>query len=474
LEVKHKEDMIMEFDTIKDDLLSLADTGLKHAKALNAEAEWEIYVGYDQSANASITQGVVTATDGAAAGNAVRVAIGKSIGFACASGVTEDRIQLSAKEALDIITSVKVDDDRFNGFCDSKPPGKDGDFEKKILDLEIDQLIKDSEQIAKDAAAVDERITFASGTAQFGWGGYAIANSRGVLASTRYGFCAAQANVQAMEGEERRGGFDFDVTVDRLYNIEGMGEKTSKHALDLLGAKKLDMTEKMTTIWTPIPAATYIMSSLGQSVIGRYAVEGISPLCDMIGDTVAPSSFTLVDNGQSKNGLGTYAIDGEGIPQQKTPIIEKGVLKSFLFDSYYGNAYGVESTGNSDRTGGPFGGGVPYERSPSVSSKWFEVTPGSKSEEDLISSIDGRAILIYDFPIGIFHTSVATGDFSVVAASVFLVENGEKKHSLEPVSIAGSFYDGYKNLNGIGSNVEPLPFGIAVPTMVFDEFSVTG
>ncbi|MDF1540823.1 MAG: metallopeptidase TldD-related protein, partial [Candidatus Thorarchaeota archaeon] len=108
------------------------------------------------------------------------------------------------------------------------------------------------------------------------------------------------------------------------------------------------------------------------------------------------------------------------------------------------------------------------------STKWLEVSPGTKSEEDLISSVDGRAILIHGFPIGIFHSSVATGEFSIGSSSAYLVENGEKKYPIEPVSIAGNFYEGFKNLIGIGSNVEPLPFGIAVPTLVFDGFSVTG
>ena len=200
----------MDYDTIKDDLLSLADTGLKHAKSLNADAEWEIYVGYDQNAEADITQGAVTATDGAAAGNAVRVAIGKSVGFACASGVTEERIQLSAKEALSIVTSVKVDDDRFDGFCDSKPPAKEGDFDKKILEIGIDDLIRDCQSIIEDATSVDERISYASGSANTTWGGYAVANSRGVLASTRYGNSVCTTNVQAKVDEERRGGFDYE------------------------------------------------------------------------------------------------------------------------------------------------------------------------------------------------------------------------------------------------------------------------
>ncbi|MHA1908192.1 MAG: TldD/PmbA family protein [Candidatus Thorarchaeota archaeon] len=464
----------MDYDTVKDELLAAADTTLKYTKSLDADADFEIFLIYDQTAEASYTQGVVTAKDGAAAGNAVRVALGNRVGFACATGVTEDRIKLSAQEALSIIRSVNADDDRFKSFADPKAPGRESTFDKKILELGIDDLIRDSEILAKNAMAVDERVKSVSGNTETSWGGYAVTNSRGISSSTRYGYSAAQAYVQVMEGEERRESFEFDVTIDRVYSTDGLAEKTANNALSLLGAKKLDMTEKITTIWTPIPAATYIMSSLGQSVVGAPVVEGISPLNDMIGDSVGPSNLTIVDDGQSKTGLGTNAIDGEGIPQRRNPVIANGILKSFLFDSYYGTAFGVDSTGNCDRSGGGFGGNPQYENSPSASTKWLEVTAGKKTEEQMISEIDGKAILIRDFPIGIFHTSVATGEFSVVAASAFLVENGELKHSIEPVSIAGSFYEGFKNLIGIGSNVEPLPFGIAVPTLVFDGFSVTG
>ncbi|MFW9908031.1 MAG: TldD/PmbA family protein [Candidatus Thorarchaeota archaeon] len=465
---------MMEYDTIKDELLAVADSGLKYTKTLNPDADFEIFIIYENSAQASIDQGVVTAKDGAVAGNAVRVAIGRRIGFACSSGVSEERVKLSAREALDIISSVNVEDDRFKSFCDPISPAKESAFDKSILDIGIDELIKDSAYIAKEAKATDDRIKYASGGAQTSWGGYAVVNSRGVHSATRYGFSACQGNVQAIVGEERRESFEFDVTIDRVYKKEGIGEKAARQAAGLLGAKKLDATDKMQTIWTPIPAATYIMASLGQSILGNPVVEGISPLCDRIGDTIGPASLSIIDDGQSRTGLGTNAIDGEGIPQKTNPIIEKGVLKSFLFDSYYGGAFGVDSTGNCDRAGGPFGGAVPYENSPSVSTKWLEVSPGSKAEEDLISDIDGRAILIRDFPIGIFHTNVATGEFSVVAASAYLVENGEKKYPIQPVSVGGNFYEGFKNLIGIGSNVEPLPFGIAVPTLVFDGFSVTG
>jgi predicted Zn-dependent protease len=126
------------------------------------------------------------------------------------------------------------------------------------------------------------------------------------------------------------------------------------------------------------------------------------------------------------------------------------------------------------RGGGVFGGETPYENRPSAGTMWLEIEAGKKSEEDIISSIDGKAVLIRDFPLGIFHSSVATGEFSCVAGSAYLVENGELKGSIEPVSIAGNYYEGFKNLRAIGSNVESIPYGMSLPTLVFDDFSVVG
>ena len=104
--------------------------------------QFEIYVHYENEAEASISQGVVTAKDGAVAGNTVRVSKGKRVGFACASGITTDRIKLSVQEALSIVDKIKVEDERFKGFLQPKGIGKEGAFHKDILSLGIDDLIK--------------------------------------------------------------------------------------------------------------------------------------------------------------------------------------------------------------------------------------------------------------------------------------------------------------------------------------------
>ena len=464
----------MEFDNLKDELLAVTDTGLKYAKSLEGSSEFEIYVFYRSAMNAEIDQGVVSAQSGAVAGTAVRVAMGKRIGFAVASGVSEDRIKRATRDALGIVQNVNVTDERFEGFCDPKGTGKEGAFADSLLDLGTDDLIRACERINADAASVDDRLKVISSEAEAVWGGYTVGNTRGVLHATRGGYSSCQCSAYAIDGEERRGSFDYDFSRERVFDPEGVGENAGKRAVSLLGAKKLDLTAKMPTIWTPFPAGLYIVSSLALSAVGKPVVDGTSPLCDRIGDQIAHKRFTVVDDGQGPDKITTQAIDAEGLPQRETPIIEKGILKNFLFDSYFGRAFGLESTGNCSRDSPMRPSPLPYESRPSASSNWLDVTPGTKSDEDIIASIDGKAILVTDFPLGISHTSVATGEFSCVATSAYLVENGELRGSVEPVSIAGNFYEGLKNLREIGSEVESIPYGVNVPTLLFDGFSVVG
>ena len=463
----------MKFDDLKDELLSATDTGLKYAKSLDSDSEFEVFVYYQNKIDAKIEQGVVSAKDGAVTGTAVRAARGKQVGFAVASGVSAERIKFAAQEALSIIKSVKVEDDRFQGFADPKGSGKEGAYHDDILALGTDDLIRNCELVMNEALAVEPRVKVVMSEAKVKWGGYAVGNSRGILEATRGCVNSIEANVYAVDGEERRSGTQFDVSRDCICNPEGVGIKAAEEAVELLGAKKLDMTAKMTTIWTPMPAALYILSSLAESAVGRPVVDGVSPLCDRIGDTIASKDFSLTDDGQNPSGMFTQSIDAEGLPQKKNSLIENGVLKNFLFDSYFGRAFDLDSTGNCSR-GDDFFGSSPYEERPSVSAKWLEVAAGKKSEEDIISSIDGKAVMIRGFPMGIFHSRIATGEFSCVAGSAILVENGEVKGPLEPVSIAGNYYEGFKNLRAIGNNKETIPYGASTPTLVMDGFSVVG
>ncbi len=464
----------MEFEDLKDVLLSTVDTGLKYAREVDNMADFELYLFYENRTKASINQGVVDASDGIVEGNAVRVAKENSVSFASSSGVSVERIKRSIDETTASLRSISIKDERFRNFCEPKRAGNEGTFAKEILALGKEDLIGFASNMVKEGQGFDKRIKTVGSECAAEWGGFAVGNTLGVQETSRSVMNSCEVFCIAIDGEERRTGYEFDITRENLIKPAGLGAKAAQKAVSLLGAQTLDQTTTLPTIWEPIAAAAFIYASLGQSARGEYVVEGRSPISDKIGKGIANPKFTIIDNGQKPSGINTDAIDAEGNPQQKTTIIEQGKLNKFLFDLYYANIYGTQTTGNCTRHSRPFGSTLPYETSPLIRPKNLEVKPGSKKLDDLIASIDGRAIYIVDIPIGIFHSDVSTGEFSAVAQSCFLVENGEKKSSLQPVSVSGNFYAGLQNLLDVGSDLEKTLLIVETPTLVFDGFSITG
>ena len=463
----------MEYENLKDELLSTVDTGLKYARTVDREAEFELYLFYQNRAGVSITQGVVEASEGIIEGNAVRVVRQNSVSFASSSGISTDRIKRSIDEAIASLRSVSIKDERFKGFCKPKKPGREGAFTSKILDLSKEELIDFARNMMKEGQEFDKRIKTVGSECSAEWGGFAVGNTQGLQQASRSAINSCEVYCIAVEGEERRTGYEFDITRERLIRTGGLGAKAAQRAVSLLGARKLNKTTVLPTIWEPMSAAAYIGVSLGQSASGQHVVEGRSPIAEKVGEEIANSKLTITDNGQNPSGINTDAIDAEGYPQQKTTLVNRGKLNQFLFDTYYAHIHGGESTGNCSRSARathPF----PYETSPLIRPKNLEVKPGSKNLDDLIASIDGQAILIVDAPIGIFHSNVSTGEFSAVAQSVFLVENGDKKWPLQPVSVSGSFYTGLRQLLDVGSDLKTTVFTVETPTLVFDGFSIVG
>jgi len=461
----------MKYENLKDELLSTVDTGLKYARTVDNEAEFELYLFYQNRAGVSITQGVVEASEGIIKGNAVRIVRQNSVSFASSSGISIDRIKRSVNEAMASLRSVSIKDERFKGFCTPEKPGREGAFTREILDLSKEELVDYAGNMVKEGQEFDKRIKTVGSECSAEWGGFAVGNTQGLQQASRSALNSCEVYCIAVNGEERRTCYEFDTTRERLIKTGGLGKKAAQRAVSLLGARKLNKTTVLPTIWEPRAAGAYIYFSLGQSAKGEYIVEGRSPIADKIGEEIANPKLTITDNGQNPSGINTEAIDAEGYPQQKTTILDRGKLNQFLFDTYYAHIHSSESTGNCSRRAR---GTLPYETAPLIRPKNLEIKPGSKNLGDLIASMDGQAILIVDAPIGILHSNVSTGEFSAVAQSVFLVENGDKKWPLQPVSVSGSFYTGLKQLLDVGGDLTKTVFTVETPTLVFDGFSIVG
>ena len=156
-------------------------------------------------------------------------------------------------------------------------------------------------------------------------------------------------------------------------------------------------------------------------------------------------------------------FDGEGVPHQKTSVIEKGVLKNFLYDNYSAQKDGVESTGNASRAG--------YLSTPGVDTSNFRILPQNITSEQMIKEV-GDGLIVY-YLQGAHSSNPVSGEFSVVATPCWRIKNGEITHSCQGVMLAGNIFELLKNITAVGGNERQMGTLIA-PWVMAENVRVIG
>jgi PmbA protein len=188
-----------------------------------------------------------------------------------------------------------------------------------------------------------------------------------------------------------------------------------------------------------------------------------SPFKGKLGEQVASENLTIIDDGLYSAGLRTGIFDGEGAPHQKTPIIEKGILKNYLYDNYSARKEGKESSGNASRSG--------YLSTPYIETTNFHIQPGTKTQEDILKEV-GDGLIIY-YLQGAHSSNPVSGDFSVVATPAWKVKGGKIDHSCSGVMLAGNVFELLKNIAVVGSNVRQMG-SIIAPWVIAENVRVIG
>jgi PmbA protein len=167
---------------------------------------------------------------------------------------------------------------------------------------------------------------------------------------------------------------------------------------------------------------------------------------DKLGQKVASDIVTIHDDGLLQGGLRTGKIDGEGVPQQKTPLIEKGTLQSFIYDNYTARKENRQSTGNASRAG--------YLSTPNVDSTNFHILPGNTSKDNLLNEIKDGVLVSY--LQGAHSSNPASGEFSIVATPAWKIKNGETTHAIKGMMVAGNMFQVLKDISAIANNERKL------------------
>ncbi len=312
--------------------------------------------------------------------------------------------------------------------------------------LELERLIRDA----------DPRVTNSSGSHYTDAVAVtAMANTTGFAAAYSWTRAGRSTGPVALDGEVKRIA-TYGTAARRLADLEAppsVAATAVRRAVDLFGARK-PPTMRVPVIFERDVAAT-LLDDLFAAVSGANVAVGNSWLSGRVGTQIGSELLTVIDDGCVPGGLGTSPFDGEGVATRRTPVFERGVLRTFLFDTYYARKLGAATTGNST------GGGV----GPSN----FYLEPGATSLADLIAATP-QGVLVMD-TIG-FATEHASGTYSRGARG-FFIQGGEIAYPIDEFTIAGQYTE---MLAGIDAVANDLRFDgpVISPSFRIAEMTVSG
>jgi PmbA protein len=393
----------------------------------------------------------------------LRVFVGKRSASTSTSDFSPDSLDQLVAETCTLAKAV-VEDPVSGLPAKDQMAGEVPDFD--LYDptrLNTEQQIELAKRVEAAAMSTDERVTNSEGgDFDSSSGRVMLGNSHGFLGEYQSSSFSMSVSPIATDPEtgamQRDSWYDVRRKFAKLDSPEMVGLEAARRTVRKLGARKVS-TQRVPVVFDSETAGS-LMGNLCSAVSGYALYKGASFLAGQLDKPLAPEFVTVYDDGRVVGGLGSRPFDGEGLPTRKTTVVERGVLKSYLLDTYSGRKLGLASTGNASRSVG---------ENPSVGPTNFYLAPGTKTAQDIIKTVK-QGLYVTDL-IG-FGINMVTGDYSR-GASGFWIEGGELAYPVEEITIAGNLKDMFAGIEMIGSDLV-LRGRIASPTVKITEMMVAG
>ncbi len=448
----------------KDQMLSLAENAVKKALKKGA-VEAEAYVYEGQATNMGIERGQITKTNTIIdRGLGVRATVNKAVGFAYTNIIEGQKaIEDTITGALSAARASKPDQD-WSGLPEKKPyVAVEKSYDPRIVELRSEGLVDIASCMLDSAVSVDKRVFPIEGGAGVAYLSSALANSNGVSGFDRGTMIECSLAAVAKE-KNMVTPVCFEFNAGRAYDVDPawVGKEAARLAVSSLKTKR-SKTETTKLVLTQFALQELLHYTLINAVKADNVQRNQSPFQGRIGEKVASETVTIHDNGLLPGGLRTWTFDGEGTPQQKTTLIEKGVLRNFLYDNYAAKKEGKESTGNASRAG--------YLSTPGIEATNFHIAPGNKTPDQLINEVDNGLIIYY--LQGAHSSNPISGEFSVVATPAWKISKGEIQHATRGVMLAGNIFEVLKNVTATANNQRQMGQLVA-PWILVEKVRVIG
>jgi PmbA protein len=398
-----------------------------------------------------------------ARGLGLRVFVDHKVALVYTSDLRPETLKDLAARAVTL--AKKSTADPFASLPDA-PPASAGDaaslelFDPAVVELSAEKKIAMAKEIEKTALAYDKKILRCDGcSVTSGIGETFLASSLGPGVSYRGTSIGAFVNPLADDGpRQQAGGYGDPARVRQAQSPGAIGKEGARRAVARVGARSVP-AQKVPVVMHPDIAGNWLQNMFA-AFSGEQAFKKTSFLTEKLGQKIASDLVTLVDDGVLKAGVSTSPFDGEGVPSRRNVLIDKGVLKGFVYNTYWAKKAKTQTTGSANRG---------YQSSPGIGPKNLYIANGTSSVDDIMKSID-RGFYMVDQ--GAFGFNPTTGSYTYQAAG-FWIEKGAIAFPVDEITCASTTLDMLAGIAMVGNDLE-FNGGINSPTLKIAEMTVSG
>jgi PmbA protein len=450
------------------DLKQLAfDVVAKAKKAGASDAEAVVYEGEEFGALVRLGQ-VEQLKESGSRAVGLRVFFGQRTASTSSSDFSAESIErlVSGAVALAKVTS----EDPFAGLPDVEAFGQVEEdqhlYFEDVNEMPPAERIEIARRSEAAAMAYDTRITN-SGGGDFdtSTSHKIMVNSRGFVGEYRKSYCGFSASPIAQGetgGMQRNYWYSNSRTTRLLESPEEIGQEAARRTLKRLGARQVK-TQAAPVVFSP-EIARSIMGNIFEAANGDAIYRHASFFADKLGEQVAGENITVVDDGtlvfDGVGGFGTSPFDGEGLRTRRKVIVERGILKNYVMNTYTARKLGMASTGNASRG---------LAGNPGIGAGNFYLEAGTLTPQEIIGDVKQGLYVTETMGFGV---NLVTGDYSQGASGMW-IENGEIAYPVEEITIAGNLKEMYKNVVAIGNDLV-FRGASAAPTIRVEGMMIAG
>jgi PmbA protein len=460
--VAHPDLTGLDLESLTADVVALA------MKAGASDAESVAREGDEFSVNVRLGQ-VETLKESGSRALGLRVFVGTRSATTSTSDLTPDGIRQLVDGAVALVKL--TEEDPFAGLPEASEfgayPGDLHLFYDDVYSLTGPERIEWARRAEAAALAADPRITNSDGGSfDVSTGRKAQANSRGFVGSYRSSYAGVSAAPLAKDANgtmQRDGWWSSARRLGDLDSPESVGAEAARRTLRRLGARRMP-TQQVPVVFAPETARSLI-GSIFEAASGDSIWRHASFLAGKLGETIAAPGLTIIDDNamllpNGVGGFGTSPFDGEGLPSLRTVVLEGGILRNYLLNSYTARKLGMKSTHNASRG---------LAGTPGIGCGNLYLEPGTQTPEEIIAGIPAG---LYVTSLMGFGVNLVTGDYSRGATGLW-IENGQLTHAVEEVTIAGHLSDMLRNVTAIGNDLV-FRGSVASPTLRIDGMTLAG